>query len=191
MKSRTSLITIRIIMFYLLSVVGQSAAIQEAPSTSLHIPRLHPLLNNLEFEEPEKRSYIAEYKRLPLYNFGIGKRWIDSTEDKRNKQFSFGIGKRVRDFRFGIGKRNNYHPLSLDYFPADNMEGYQLRDDNLNDFIEDKRSQHFGFGLGKRVWKLPTGGETAVSGRRLNDAIVPKYLLGLGKELDEDDDLIQ
>lgn len=108
---------------------------------------------------------------------------------QRIRQFSFGIGKRLRDYRFGIGKRNNgYHPLSLDYFPA-NMDGYQSREDNSNDFIEDKRgSQHYGFGIGKRLWKT---GETAVSGRRLNDAIVPKYLFSLGKELDEDEDLIQ
>lgn len=73
----------RIIAFYLLSVVGRStAAIEEGSSSSLHMPRLHPLLNNLEFEEPEKKAYIAEYKRLPLYNFGIGKRWIDNNEDK-------------------------------------------------------------------------------------------------------------
>lgn len=84
----------RIIMFYLLSVVGRSTvAIEEASSSSLHIPRLHPLLNNLEYEEPEKRAYIAEYKRLPLYNFGIGKRWIDNNENKVssrwNRTFSF------------------------------------------------------------------------------------------------------
>ncbi|XP_011161777.1 allatostatin A [Solenopsis invicta] len=187
MKSRTSLITIRIIIFYLLSVVGQStAAIQETSSSSLHIPRFHPLLNNLEFEEPEKKSYIAEYKRLPLYNFGIGKR-MNSDEDKRNRQFSFGIGKRLRDFRFGLGKRNGYHPFSLD-FPADNIEGYQSRD-NSNDFMEDKRSQHFGFGLGKRgAWKLAS---EEMAERRLNDPIVSKFLFGLGKEPDENDDLIQ
>lgn len=111
---------------------------------------------------------------------------------QRIPQFSFGIGKRLRDYKFGIGKRNNgYYPLSLDYFPTDNMEGYQSREDNSNDFIEDKRgSQHFGFGIGKRTWKLATG-ETAVSGRRLNDAIGPKYLFSLNKELDEDEALIQ
>lgn len=182
----------RIIMFYLLSAVGRSAAaIEEASSSSLHIPRMQPLLNNLEYGEPVKKAYIAEYKRLPIYTFGIGKRWADSNDDKRTRQqFSFGIGKRLRDYSFGIGKRNNgYHPLSLDYFPADNMEGYQSHEDN--DFMEDKRGgrQHFGFGIGKRVWKLATG-ETA--GRRLNDAaVVPKYLLSLGKDLDEDEDLNQ
>lgn len=111
---------------------------------------------------------------------------------QRTRQFSFGIGKRLRDYRFGIGKRNNgYHPLSLDYFPVDNIEGYQSREDNSNDFMEDKRgSQHFGFGIGKRLWKL-SNGEIAIPGRRPNDAVVTKYLLGLGKEMDEDEDLNQ
>ncbi|KYM93909.1 PREDICTED: allatostatin A-like [Cyphomyrmex costatus] len=188
MKTRTSLIIMRIIMFYLLSVVGRSAAaIEEAPSSSLYIPRLHSLLNKMEYnEEPMKRAYIAEYKRLPLYTFGIGKRWIDNNEDKRTRQFSFGIGKRLRNYGFGIGKRNNeYHPLNLDYFPIDDMGKYQSPEDNTNDFIEDKRGNHqYGFGIGKRVWKLATG-ET-VSGK-LNDVIVPKYLFGtLGNEVDEE-----
>lgn len=85
MRSKISLITTRLIVFYMLSVIGLSAAIEEAPSSSLHIPRLNSLLNNLEYEEPsEKKSYayVSEYKRLPLYNFGIGKRWIDNNEDK-------------------------------------------------------------------------------------------------------------
>lgn len=92
-RTPTYLTATRLIMLCLLSVVGESmAAIEEVPSSSLHIPRLSPLLNNVEYEEPsEKRSYayVSEYKRLPLYNFGIGKRWIDSNEDKvssrRNK----------------------------------------------------------------------------------------------------------
>ncbi|XP_012227147.1 allatostatin A [Linepithema humile] len=191
MKSRTSPIIMRIFMFYLLSVIGQSTAvIEEAPSSSLHIPRLNPLLNNLEYEEPaEKRAYayVSEYKRLPVYNFGIGKRWIDNNEDKRTRQFSFGIGKRLRDYRFGIGKRNNgYNLLDLDYFSADNMDGYHSREDNSDDFMENKRGNHpFGFGIGKRVWKLLPG-ESATSGRRPNDSADSKYLLGLGKELDGD-----
>lgn len=81
-----NLTAMRLIILGLLSVIGKSmAAIEEAPSSSLHIPRLNPLLNNVDYEEPsEKRSYayVSEYKRLPLYNFGIGKRWIDSNENK-------------------------------------------------------------------------------------------------------------
>lgn len=181
----------KIIMLCLLSVVGESiAAMEEAASSPLHIPRLNPLLNNLQYEEPsEKRAYayVSEYKRLPLYNFGIGKRWIDNSEDKRTRPFSFGIGKRLRDYRFGIGKRNNgYHPLSLDYFSPDNLEGYHSREDSTDDFMEDKRgSQPFSFGIGKRAWKLATG-ESPASGRRPNDVVGPKYLLGLGKGMAEE-----
>lgn len=184
-------------MFYvLLSVVGRStAAMEEAPASSLHIPRLNLLSSNLEYDEPsEKRAYayISEYKRLPLYNFGIGKRWIDNSEDKRTRPFSFGIGKRLRDYRFGIGKRNNgHHPLGMDYFSIDNMEGYHSPEDNMDDFIDDKRGgQPFGFGIGKRGWKLAAG-EIPASGRRPNDVVGSKYLLGLGKGLSEDENLIQ
>lgn len=74
-------------MVCLLSAVGESiAAMEETSSSSLHMPRLNPSLNNLGYEEPsEKRAYayVSEYKRLPLYNFGIGKRWVeDNSEDK-------------------------------------------------------------------------------------------------------------
>lgn len=160
----------------------------------MHISRLNPLTSNLEYDEPsEKRAYayISEYKRLPLYNFGIGKRWTDNSDDKRTRPFSFGIGKRLRDYRFGIGKRNNagYRPLGMDYFSVDNMEGYHSREDNLEDFIDDKRGgKLFSFGIGKRGWKLD---EAAVSGRRPNDVVASKYLLGLGKGLGEDENLSQ
>jgi len=91
MKSRTSLIIVRdmIFIFHLLSVIGElKAAIEEAPPSSLQITRLNPLLNNLEYGEPAKKAYayVSEYKRLPVYNFGIGKRWIDNNEDKVSTQ---------------------------------------------------------------------------------------------------------
>ncbi|EFN80332.1 Allatostatins [Harpegnathos saltator] len=179
-------------MLCLLSVVGEStAAMEDMPSSSLHMPRLNPLLNHVEYEEPsEKRSYayVSEYKRLPLYNFGIGKRWVDDNEDKRTRPFSFGIGKRLRDYRFGIGKRNS-HPLNLDYLPADNLEAYHSREDNADDLMEEKRSnQPFSFGIGKRGWKL--AGATA---RRPNADVVaaPRYLLSLGKGIGEDEEMAQ
>lgn len=111
---------------------------------------------------------------------------------QRTRPFSFGIGKRLRDYRFGIGKRNNgYRPLGMDYFSVDNMEGFHSREDTLDDFIDDKRGgQPFSFGIGKRGWKLPKS-EMAVSGRRLNDVVDPKYLLGLGKGLSENENLNQ
>jgi len=83
MKSRTRPTVRRIIMFCLLSIVEKSMAIEEVSSSSLQISQLNSLPNNLKYEEPsEKRAYVPQYKRLPLYNFGIGKRWIDNSEDK-------------------------------------------------------------------------------------------------------------
>lgn len=80
MKTKTCLVVTSIPLFYFLSVIGLSvAAIEEAPSSSLHIP------NNLYSERPnEKRAYayVSEYKRLPVYNFGLGKRWADNNDDK-------------------------------------------------------------------------------------------------------------
>lgn len=35
-------------------------------------------------------SYVSEYKRLPVYNFGLGKR------DGGHRMYSFGLGKRDR-----------------------------------------------------------------------------------------------
>lgn len=35
-------------------------------------------------------SYVSEYKRLPVYNFGLGKR------DPNHRMYSFGLGKRDR-----------------------------------------------------------------------------------------------
>ncbi|EZA50639.1 hypothetical protein DMN91_003631 [Ooceraea biroi] len=198
MNSRTSLTVNSIIIFCLLCVVGKSiAAMEEAPSSPLHSPRLNPLLNNLKFEEPsEKRApytyTVSGYKRLPLYNFGLGKRWVDNSEDKRTWPFSFGIGKRLRDYNFGLGKRNNgYHPLNLDYFSADNLESYHSREDGSDDFMEDKRGiKPFSFGLGKRAWKLATG-ESPASGKEANDVVGPKYLLSLGKGMIEDEELAE
>lgn len=78
----------------------------------------------------------------------------------------------------------------MDYFSIDNMEGFHSRENNLDDFIDDKRGgQPFSFGIGKRGWKLPK--DEIVFARRLNDNVGPKYLLRLGKGLSESEDLIQ
>lgn len=75
--------------------------------------------------------------------------------------------------------------MDLDYFSADNMDGYHSREDD-SDVMENKRGNHpFSFGIGKRAWNLPSG-ESATSGRRSNDPADTKYLLGLDKGLDGD-----
>lgn len=183
MKTKTCLVVTSIPLFYFLSVIGLSvAAIEEAPSSSLHIP------NNLYSERPnEKRAYayVSEYKRLPVYNFGLGKRWADNNDDKRSRQFSFGIGKRPRDYRFGIGKRNGYNSLDLDNFSIDNMDGYRARDDNLDELMENKRNYPFNFGIGKRCCK--SLGESVAFGRKPNEILGLRYFPDLGKDTAEED----
>jgi hypothetical protein len=65
----------------------------------------------------DKRAYyVSEYKRLPVYNFGLGKR---SPEPAANRYYAFGLGKRERgagsrQYSFGLGKRpNNLYSFGL------------------------------------------------------------------------------
>lgn len=68
--------------------------------------------NNLE----KRAYYVSEYKRLPVYNFGLGKR---SPEPAANRYYAFGLGKRERgagsrQYSFGLGKRpNNLYSFGL------------------------------------------------------------------------------
>jgi hypothetical protein len=108
--------------------------------------------------------------------------------------YSFGIGKRVRDYKFDIEKRSNeHHPLSpsLNYLSTDDLEGYHSREDSSDNFMKDKRDNYpFNFGIGKRVWKL-VATNLPISGRRPNDFVGPKYLFDLGKGMTEDEELVQ
>jgi len=72
------------------------------------------LLSNA-FPSADKRAYyVSEFKRLPVYNFGLGKR-----SDPANKYYAFGLGKRERaggrqQYSFGLGKRpNNLYSFGL------------------------------------------------------------------------------
>ncbi|KAI5703779.1 allatostatins [Diaphorina citri] len=112
-----------------------------------------------------KRAYsyiMADHKRLPSYNFGLGKRGLpenkmysfglgkrlayskdldslladqneDSSIDKRGKQYSFGLGKRLKQYSFGLGKRF--------YDNSDYDEYVKRGGENHN---------RFAFGIGKR-----------------------------------------
>lgn len=59
---------------------------EEAPPYSTNLHDYNAMLNSMEFDDsvPDKRAYtyVSEYKRLPVYNFGIGKRWIDTSDNK-------------------------------------------------------------------------------------------------------------
>lgn len=52
----------------------------------MNLQHYNNMLNPMAFDDtvPEKRAYtyVSEYKRLPVYNFGIGKRWIDTNDNK-------------------------------------------------------------------------------------------------------------
>ncbi|KAL1460117.1 hypothetical protein WDU94_012055 [Cyamophila willieti] len=106
---------------------------------------------------------MADHKRLPSYNFGLGKRGApenkmysfglgkrlayskdldtlldehtdDSSIDKRGKQYSFGLGKRLKQYSFGLGKR----------FYQDNSD--------YDEYVKRGGENHnrFAFGIGKR-----------------------------------------
>lgn len=150
------------------------------------------MLNPMVFDDtmPEKRAYtyVSEYKRLPVYNFGIGKRWIDTNDNKRGRDYSFGLGKR-RQYSFGLGKRNDNadYPLrlNLDYLPVDNPTFHSQ--ENTDDFLEEKRGrQPYSFGLGKRA--VHYSGGQPLGSKRPNDMLSQRYHFGLGKRMSEDEE---
>nr|CAD7194299.1 unnamed protein product [Timema douglasi]CAD7395422.1 unnamed protein product [Timema poppensis] len=115
-------------------------------------------------------SYVSEYKRLPVYNFGLG---------KRNKMYNFGLGKRgdARQYSFGLGKR----PADYDeYYSEENEEDTSDGDDSLNDVDYDndmdKRNRQYSFGLGKRSRPYSFG-----LGKRVPSGSQSLYGFGLGK----------
>uniref|UniRef100_P12764 Allatostatins n=2 Tax=Diploptera punctata TaxID=6984 RepID=ALLS_DIPPU len=112
-------------------------------------------------------SYVSEYKRLPVYNFGLG---------KRSKMYGFGLGKRDgRMYSFGLGKRD------YDYYGEEDEDDQQaigdedIEESDVGDLM-DKRDRLYSFGLGKRARPYSFGlGKRAPSGaQRL-------YGFGLGK----------
>ncbi|XP_015429582.1 PREDICTED: allatostatins [Dufourea novaeangliae] len=160
MRTRYGLLTSSVAFVCVVGVVGRSAAaMEETPASSLNLQHYNSL-DSIGFDDtlPEKRAYtyVSEYKRLPVYNFGIGKRWVDNNDDKRGRQYSFGLGKRTKQYSFGLGKRNDNvdYPLrmNLDYVPIGGLgfHSQELQDDQL----EEKRGMQpysFGLGLGKRM----------------------------------------
>ena len=87
MRSRTSVLTSSLAFLYFFGIVGRSAlAMEETPASSMNLQHYNNMLNPMAFDDtmPEKRAYtyVSEYKRLPVYNFGIGKRWIDTNDNK-------------------------------------------------------------------------------------------------------------
>ncbi|XP_047347594.1 allatostatins [Vespa velutina] len=200
------MMTFNVIIFSVFAILEGSVLAMEEPSSSssTHTQHLSQAISDLVYDEPaEKRAYtyVSEYKRLPVYNFGLGKRWADANDGKRGRPFSFGLGKRIRPYSFGLGKRNDnqfeYQPLrkSLDYFPVEAYERYLTRDnddDQLLDYIQEKRGNRlYSFGLGKRDWDLQTAEDSMPTGKRPNDVTGQRYTFGLGKRMLEEEDTVQ
>lgn len=125
-------------------------------------------------------SYVSEYKRLPVYNFGLG---------KRNKIYGFGLGKRAgadgRLYSFGLGKRDYDDYIQEDEDVIDDEEDLDDADvdlmekrDRLYSFGLGKRAKPYSFGLGKRS---PSSGNQRLYGFGLGKRGGSLYSFGLGK----------
>ncbi|XP_015184632.1 PREDICTED: allatostatins [Polistes dominula] len=203
------MMTLNVIVFTMFAILEGTVLAMEEPSSSsssTHNQRLSQAISDLVFDEPpEKRAYtyVSEYKRLPVYNFGLGKRWAaDANDGKRGRPFSFGLGKRIKPYSFGLGKRNDnqfeYQPSrrSLDYLPVEAYERYLSRDnddDQLMDYIQEKRGNRlYNFGLGKRDWNVVSSLDDSMpTGKRPNDVAEQRYMFGLGKRMMEEEDNVQ
>ncbi|XP_043267295.1 allatostatin A [Venturia canescens] len=121
------------------SVLGDSRSIAE---------RLKSNSNEEGNKSPMKKaySYVSEYKRLPVYNFGIGKRWAVNGV-KGAQPYSFGFGKRSTS--------TNLYPMriGMDYVPSDQYKSYMndLVSKNVRDNTKrGEQYRHYDFGVGKR-----------------------------------------
>ncbi|XP_015513309.2 uncharacterized protein LOC107219565 [Neodiprion lecontei] len=177
-----------------LAVVGPSWTMEEAASSMPLQPSSGSMALDSDLDSeglqsgPEKRvySYVSEYKRLPIYNFGLGKRWSTSgvvPEDKRARLYSFGLGKRARPYSFGLGKRGESYGNQVRM--EDDYEE-ELREP-LDEFLQDKRSRLYSFGLGKRTAGAEERGDFGQRfnfglGKRPSEAeFGRRYKFGLGK----------
>nr|ADM87547.1 allatostatin A prohormone precursor [Mastotermes darwiniensis] len=132
-------------------------------------------------------SYVSEYKRLPVYKFGLG---------KRSKEYGFGLGKRAgadggRFYSFGLGKRED----DDDYVQEEEDENQINGNDELEDsdvdtmdkrerlysFDLEKRVRPYSFGLGKRS---PSSGIQRLYGFGVGKRGRSLYSFGLGKRSD-------
>ncbi|XP_015605575.1 allatostatins [Cephus cinctus] len=169
----------------LLMTSGSITAMEESVLTDSE-ESLGDLLNDLGLDEsPEKRAYtyVSQYKRLPLYNFGIGKRWSpealgDTIENKRARLYSFGLGKRARPFSFGLGKRGLIMQQELPNVNVPKRPG---------ELMEDKRNgRMYSFGLGKRL----ANNDNELDNKRGSESLRQRYMFGLGKRVNEEEDTV-
>ncbi|KAH8417135.1 hypothetical protein KR222_004374 [Zaprionus bogoriensis] len=94
-------------------------------------------------------------KRAERYAFGLGRRAYMYTNGgagmKRLPVYNFGLGKRSRPYSFGLGKRNDYdydQEAEIDYRPL--PLGYMAPSGRAASNKRTTRPLPFGFGLGRR-----------------------------------------
>ncbi|KAJ8675967.1 hypothetical protein QAD02_011753 [Eretmocerus hayati] len=156
-------------------------------SSNIRGPLLASLVDGRDRILDGKRAlytYRAEYKRLPLYQFGLGKRRAPNN-DQRGQRYSFGLGKRTREYQFGLGKRSNYGDveasrIGYDVLPSDYYDAYPQRD-ALEEYLQGKRSRTYDFGVGKRL--AETFHERSPTKQQRD-----KFAFGLGKRYDGEGD---
>ncbi|XP_033217939.1 allatostatins isoform X2 [Belonocnema kinseyi] len=146
------MISIKMFVFCVMTILGCFSIALDARSSFENVNNeyIDYVSNSLSAQNlPQKRyTYVSEYKRLPVYNFGIG---------KRARPYEFGAGRRSKAYSFGVGKRFNYDEQHLDYV-SDAAYNSNPRDlvDNQSKYKRGP-SQRFSFGVGKR------GRETTLS----------------------------
>ncbi|XP_014222543.1 allatostatins [Trichogramma pretiosum] len=154
---------------------------------SQHAPRAEAAFLRI----PAKRAftYRTEFKRLPLYQFGLG---------KRSRSYAFGLGKRGKQYAFGLGKRSNVNSMSeyeqqqqllqrlrpdqmqaaLDYLSSSNEDANYDKSDY---WLEKRSAGAYNFGLGKRSpgsYYEPDEQRLLLPVKQLRNN---KYVFGLGK----------
>ncbi|XP_030376183.1 allatostatin-A [Scaptodrosophila lebanonensis] len=88
-------------------------------------------------------------KRAERYAFGLGRRAYMYTNGgagmKRLPVYNFGLGKRSRPYSFGLGKRTEY-----DYDEGSEYNNAAAFDAPASYMADEKRNRPYSFGLGKR-----------------------------------------
>lgn len=128
-------------------------------------------------------SYVSEYKRLPVYNFGLG---------KRAQRYDFGLGKRFDeeeddsideydDYQYGDDEDTKIPETEL--YLDDDMQSLDKRP-KLYSFGLGKRLPKYEFGLGKRAERYDFGLGKRAQQQRFNFGLGKRerlYNFGLGK----------
>ena len=119
MRIGPSLLTTSLSLLYLIGVAEKTVlAIEESPASPMNLQHYNTMLNSMGFDDPmpEKRAYtyVSEYKRLPVYNFGIGKRWVDANDNKVRAWHFFVWGMQLYRQRWKVLSRETKDCLNFE-----------------------------------------------------------------------------